>query len=122
MTPRNAKQQTYDLGLKAEKWACLILRLKGFRILEVRYKTPVGEVDIIARHKQTLVFVEVKARQTMDQALYSLTPSMRQRIGRGAEYFLSSHPEWQGKECRFDMFVFLNRTKWHHIPNAWDMA
>ena len=61
--PRNSLRQGAELyGRKGETLAAWFLRLKGYRILESRYKTPVGEIDLIARRWGTTVFVEVKSR------------------------------------------------------------
>ena len=48
--------------------------LKGYRILARRYRTPHGEIDIVARRQQLIAFVEVKARASLDDAAYAVTP------------------------------------------------
>lgn len=117
--PLNRKEISHRDGLLAEAGAAFLLRLKGYRILARRYKTPVGEVDIIAARGRTLVFVEVKARQTPAQAIESLTPGMRGRIGRAAAHFLAAHPRWADKECRFDLVAVSLPFQWRHLDNAW---
>ncbi len=67
-------------GRRAETIAALWLRLKGYRIVARRVKTGGGEIDIVARHRDTLVFVEVKARASLDSAIVSLHPAARARI------------------------------------------
>ena len=67
-------------GRRAETIAAWYLRAKGYRILAQRVQTRVGEIDIIARHGDSLVFVEVKARATLDSATIALHPSALRRI------------------------------------------
>lgn len=69
----NQKQKTYQRGLHAETVAVWFLRLKGYKILVRRYKTKVGEIDIIARRGNKIIFTEVKARPSIDIALESIT-------------------------------------------------
>ena len=56
----------YARGLVAEGIAAWLLRLKGYRVLATRYRTPLGEIDIVARRGKVLAFVEVKARPTVE--------------------------------------------------------
>ena len=66
--PRPERQITFRTGISAESRAAMFLVAKGFRILARRWKSPVGEIDIIARRRSLLVFVEVKARDSLDDA------------------------------------------------------
>ncbi len=67
-------------GRRAEALAALFLRLKGYRILARRVRTPVGEIDLVVRRGDTLVFVEVKARPTLDSGIFALHPAAQRRI------------------------------------------
>lgn len=67
-------------GRRAETIAALFLQLKGYRILDRRVRTRVGEIDLVARKGNTLVFVEVKARATLDSGVFALHPAARRRI------------------------------------------
>ena len=67
-------------GRRAETVAAWYLRVKGYKILARRVRTPVGEIDIIARHRDSLVFVEVKARRALDSAIIALHPAALRRI------------------------------------------
>jgi putative endonuclease len=67
-------------GRRAETIAAWYLRAKGFKILARRVRTPVGEIDIIARRGDSLVFVEVKARRTLDSAIFALHPTALRQI------------------------------------------
>jgi putative endonuclease len=78
-------RKAYRLGHLAETRCVWYLRLKGYRILSRRFKTPVGEIDIVARHRGTLVFVEVKARADVEAAAGSLAKSLP-RMQRALDY------------------------------------
>jgi putative endonuclease len=67
-----SRRAGYRQGLRAETIAALFLRLKGYRILARRFTSPVGEIDLVARRGTSLVFVEVKARPTLDAAAESI--------------------------------------------------
>ncbi len=114
----NQKKKAYDHGLMAEGAAELFLRAKGFKILERRYKTPVGEIDIIALDDSYLVFVEVKARSSVDDALYSLTPKMKMRIQDAALYFTTSFPEYADRPMRVDVMAVKLPFTIRHLENA----
>lgn len=76
----DSRRQRERWGRQAESIAALWLRLKGYRILGRRVRTPVGEIDLIARQGDSLIFVEVKARATLDSAVFALHPAACQRI------------------------------------------
>ena len=77
---RRSRVASEAWGRRAETAAAWYLRAKGYRILARRVKTKAGEIDLVARHRDTLVFVEVKARTTLDSAILSLHPAARARI------------------------------------------
>lgn len=108
--------KSYKFGLRAEFFACLILRLKNYRIIARRYKTPLGEVDIIAARGDTLIFVEVKARTQM-QSFELLSSAQQKRIINAAKYFVSSN-KINTKICRFDLIIIKNALSFQHIKNA----
>src|SRR5437762_8468729 len=92
--PRPERQVAFRLGLSAESRAAALLVAKGFRILARRWKSPVGEIDIVARRRHLLVFVEVKAREHFDDAAWSVTDRQRSRIVAAAESYLAyAHDE-----------------------------
>ena len=80
-------------GLSAESRAAMLLIAKGYRIAARRWKTPLGEIDIIARRRRALIFVEVKARVRVDDAAEAVTERTRQRIIAAAELWLAHHPD-----------------------------
>src|SRR4029079_1525858 len=89
--PRPERQAAFHLGISAESRAAALLIAKGFRILARRWKSPAGEIDIIARRRPLLVFVEVKARANLDEAAESVVPRQRARIAAAAEAWLAVH-------------------------------
>jgi putative endonuclease len=69
---RPERQAAFRIGISAESRAAAYLIAKGFRILARRWRSLVGEIDIVARRRRLLVFVEVKARNSLDEAAESL--------------------------------------------------
>jgi putative endonuclease len=109
------------LGRRGETLAAWLLRLKGYRILASRFKTPVGEIDLVAKHFGTLVFIEVKARKSgaIDDAWQSMNT---RRITKAADFWLSRHPRHAGSDMRYDV-IFLAPMHWpRHVVNAFDAA
>lgn len=113
------KVKTYEFGLLAEEAAAFFLMMKGYRILARRYKTPVGEVDLVARRGKKIVFVEVKARRRGEDALSSVTPHMQVRILRAAQHYISRNPSLVDYELRFDLIAFAPPFFLRHLDNAW---
>lgn len=108
-------------GRRGETMAAWFLRLKGYRIIASRFKTPVGEIDLVARHFGTLVFVEVKARRSgsLTEAWGAVND---RRITRAADYFLVRHPHYANTDMRYDV-IFLAPMAWpRHVVNAFDAA
>src|SRR5436305_6206345 len=75
----------FRTGLSAEARAAAYLIAKGYRILAMRFRSPYGEIDIVARRRNLLAFVEVKARATLDDAAWAVTPRQQQRIINAAQ-------------------------------------
>jgi putative endonuclease len=112
----------FRLGLSAESRAAMLLIAKGFRIAARRWKTPFGEIDIIARRRRTLAFVEVKARVTIDQGAEAVTPQAKQRIIAAAELWLAHNPDDTRRDIRFDVMLVAPGRMPHHIVNAFDAS
>lgn len=106
-------------GRAAERVAAWLLRLEGYRILERRFATPCGEIDLIARRGGVLVFVEVKRRGETAAALGALGERQRLRIVRAAELYLRARPQLAGLVCRFDLVAVGGRGWPVHLPDAW---
>ena len=108
-------------GRSAERWAALWLRLHGWQILEKRFRTPVGEIDLIACRGETVAFVEVKARPTVAAGLDALRPKQKRRWRRAAEFWQAGHPHDRARTLRFDLVVI---TPWRlplHLGNLDDV-
>ena len=115
---RSRRVRAYRRGLFAETLAALLFRLKGYRIVARRYKTPVGEIDLVAVKGKRLTFIEVKARKSREDAAWTLPTRQRRRIVRAAQYWLSSHPNFAGHDMAFDV-VLAAPWRWpHHIADA----
>jgi putative endonuclease len=122
-TDRNpARQGAESFGRHGETIAAWFLRLQGYRIVETRCKTPVGEIDLIARRFGITVFVEVKTRRSATLEGEALTVVNTRRIVRAAEYYISRHPRLAQSTLRFDV-IFLAPRMWpRHVKNAFDAS
>lgn len=116
---RARRRAAYRSGHAGERLAAFRLRLFGYHILARRYRTRVGEIDLVARRGQVLAFVEVKRRGDAVAALEAVTPGARLRIRRAAELFLQRHPTLAGLGLRFDIMVVTPWAWPRHIVDAW---
>jgi putative endonuclease len=91
---REARVRAYCRGLFAETLAAFLIRLKGHRIVAQRYRTPVGEIDLVALKGRRLAFIEVKRRKTRDDAAWTIPTRQKRRIVRAAQYWLAGHPAY----------------------------
>jgi len=120
--PQPERQIAFRRGLSAESRAAALLIAKGYRIAARRFRTPVGEIDIVARRRRTLVFVEVKARESLDDAAESVVMRQRRRIIAAAEAWLASHPDDADCEMRFDVVLVAPKSLPRHIMAAFDAS
>ena len=120
--PRRKRVAAFRLGLSAESRAAAYLIAKGYRIVARRWRSPVGEIDIVARRKQVLVFVEVKARATFDGAAESVSDRQQRRIVAAAEAWLALHPDQTNGDIRFDAVLVAPGKLPRHIPAAFDAS
>jgi putative endonuclease len=117
-----ARVEAFRTGLSAESRAAALLIAKGYRILAKRFRTPHGEIDIVARRRNLIVFVEVKARATLDDAAYAVTPRQQARIIAAAQIWLMAHPEHEGYDLRFDAMLVAPRRLPRHLMAAFDAS
>jgi putative endonuclease len=117
---RVARQAAFRVGVTAESRAAAYLAGCGYTIAARRFKSPVGEVDIVARRGAELVFVEVKARRRLDDAAWSLTPRQQKRIVAAAEAWLADHPDDGACDIRFDVILVARTGRTQHITAAFD--
>lgn len=113
----------YRKGKRAEFLARWYMILHGYRIIARNYVigrgTTAGEIDFIAKKGKTVVFVEVKQRQTLDSAAYAITHDQQRRLIRGAECFIKNNPQFQRFNLRFDAILVVLPWQIRHIKNAW---
>lgn len=113
------RQRAYRAGLLAETAAVWWLRFKGYRILAQRYRTPVGEIDVVVARGPVLAAVEVKHRGSAAAAAEAVTATQQQRIVRALEHFLAGHPAFANQALRFDA-VLVVPWRWPcHLEDAW---
>jgi putative endonuclease len=117
-----ARVAAFRTGVSAEGCAAVFLMAKGYRILARRYRTPYGEIDIVARRRNLLAFVEVKARASLDDAAYAVTPRQQARIIDAAQGWLMAHPEHAEFELRFDAMLIAPRRLPRHLLAAFDAS
>lgn len=109
-------------GRRGETLAAWYLRLKGYRIVATRVKTPVGEIDLVARRSGTTAFIEVKSRQSRHETGMALEAVNTRRIVRAAEYYVARHPALAKTALRFDV-IFLAPLMWpRHVKGAFDAS
>ena len=112
----------FRTGLSAESRAAAYLIAKGYRILAKRFRTPYGEIDLVARRRNLIAFVEVKARASLDDAAWAVTPRQQQRIINAAQAWLTAHPEHAEFEMRFDAMLIAPRSLPRHLLAAFDAS
>jgi putative endonuclease len=112
----------FRTGLSAESRAAALLMAKGYRILAKRFKTPYGEIDLVAKKRNLIAFIEVKARARLDDAAYAVTPRQQQRIIEAAQAWLMAHPEHAEFELRFDAILIAPRHLPRHLLAAFDVS
>ena len=112
----------FKTGLSAESRAAAYLLAKGYRILARRFRTPHGEIDIVARRRNLVAFIEVKARASLDAAAYAVTPRQQARIIAAAQAWLAAHPEHADFDLRFDAMLIAPRSLPRHLPAAFDAS
>lgn len=119
MSAHAKKREAYKRGLWAEERAALYLICRGYKILHTRYKTPMGEIDLLARRGNVLAAIEVKARGTRESGLEAVSGRSQGRIERALKYFLAANPRYANHDIRFDVIVYTGAFSITHLDNAW---
>jgi putative endonuclease len=122
IAPRPERLVAFRFGLSAESRAAAYLIAKGYRIVARRWRSPVGEIDIVARRRGVLVFVEVKARARLDDAAEAVTDRGKRRIVAAAEAWLAAHPDDMTSAMRFDAVLVAPGRMPRHIPAAFEAS
>ena len=112
------KIQAFRRGWISEYLAALYLMCKGYRILALRYKTKVGEIDIIARKGDIVIFCEVKARQTVDDAVFAVNATTQKRIRDASDVWLARQKNASNLSQRYDLIAIMPRSLPKHIENC----
>lgn len=106
----------YRRGVWSETCALFLLRLKGYRLIQRRYKTPLGEIDLLMAQGSTLIAVEVKYRPHYDAAAYALSTRQQYRIRRSLEQAHKQFPQFFYLRCDT---VLIFDDKWPiHMKNV----
>jgi len=116
MTTRKTSDRT---GRRAELIAALYLQLKGYRVLERRFKTKAGEIDLIARKGSLLVIIEVKARKTLQLAHESISPQSKNRIAKAADIYVRKNSHVQNLGLRYDAVFIIGGWRVVHAKDYW---
>ena len=116
------RQKAEETGRLAEIIALSLLVAKGYRLLARRYKSTVGEVDLVMRRGDVTAFIEVKARATHDEAITSVTDIQARRIAAAAAQWMTQDSVANNGPCRFDIVAVNSHFLPQHIENAFDGA
>ena len=92
--------------------------LEGYRIVALRYRTKLGEIDIIARKRNLAIFVEVKARREEMSAIDAVLPMAQNRIRAASDLWLARQRDYAVLSQRCDIVAILPRRLPRHFPNA----
>lgn len=113
------RRRAWRRGRWAELVCAALLMLRGYRIMARRLRSPVGEIDILARRGNVLAVIEVKARGDTDQAAESVTQRQQQRLIRAAGWVVAGRPALASLQVRFDVMLVAPWRLPRHIVDAW---
>lgn len=116
MSAGQKRLRAFRKGHWAEYAAALVLVTKGFRIVARRYRTPLGEIDLIARRGRLVAIVEVKARKSLEEAMDAVSATAMRRIEAAADLWLARQPDRDRLSLRFDLVATLPRRWPVHVP------
>ncbi len=105
-------------GRDGEARAAWYLRIKGWRILDKRVRTPAGEVDLVAKRGNLIAFVEVKTRATAAELDFAIDHHRLSRVAAAAEYLMPRYAG-PGDDIRVDVVLICRGSLPRHIENAW---
>jgi len=103
---RSLRVARYRMGLRAELLVATLYTCMGYQIVARRFKTTVGEIDLIAARGKRIAFIEVKRRVVQEDCEAAITPELRTRVRRAAETWLGRNPRFQTYDLGFDL-VFV---------------
>lgn len=111
------RRRAHGKGHRGEWLAALALMLKGYRILARRFRTRLGEVDLIAKRGDVIAVVEVKARASLAEAMDAITPTAQRRIEAAGDLWLSRQADHGRLSVRYDLVAVLPRRWPVHVEN-----
>jgi putative endonuclease len=114
-------RRSVDRGRESERAAVRFLRRSGFRILATNYRSPYGELDIVARDGNTIAFIEVKSRADLRHGgpAEAIDRTKRKRIARAASHYISRFGLGD-RECRFDAIAIVDGKAAEHVKGAFE--
>lgn len=112
------RQKAWRRGHISEYLAAAFLLFKGYRIVAIRHRTKLGEIDIIARKGDLAVFVEVKARRGEQEAIDAVSFSAQKRIRAASDLWLARQPDFALISQRYDIVAILPGRWPQHFPDA----
>ncbi|HEX7781668.1 MAG TPA: YraN family protein [Sphingobium sp.] len=116
--PTPARLQAEKRGRQAERICAWWLRLKGWKILARRVRTPLGEIDLIARRGAMIAFVEVKARATVAELDFAIDERRLSRVAAAAEILWPTYMQ-PGDDMRIDVMLLAPGRPPRHLTNVW---
>lgn len=111
-------RRAHALGHRLEYIALIHFLLKGYRILGFRLKTPEAEIDLLVLKGKRLAMVEVKSRQTLEEALLSVSEVQRQRLWQAGQKLMARRPKWQAYQLELDLYLMAKGHWPQHIKSA----
>ncbi len=120
MAKRLTRQEAERRGHRGEWLAAWYLRFKGYRIVAKRFKTKTGEVDIIARKRDLIIMVEVKARPSVLEAMDAISATAQRRIESAGDIWLSRQRDFAKLSVRYDLIAILPRSWPVHVERLFD--
>lgn len=112
------RQRAEKQGRAGEGRAALWLQMKGWRILDRRRKTPLGEIDLIAKRGKIVAFIEVKWRKRADELDFAIDEYRLQRVAAATEAVAHEYAQ-EDEDIRVDVLLLAPGTFPRHIVNAW---
>lgn len=116
--PNPGKLKALRRGRLAEYVAALYLLAKGYRIVAIRHRTKLGEIDIVARRGNLVVCVEVKARDGADNAVFAVSGTAQRRIRAASDLWLARQPDAHLLSVRYDILAVLPWRLPRHFKDA----
>jgi putative endonuclease len=113
--------KNYQKGIDSEIKTINYLKSQGYEILASRFKTSFGEIDILAKHEDTIIGIEVKYRKSIESAAYSINTKQKSRIIDAMNIFLQDFIQENQiyPFIRFDVVLLSSSKEMNHIKNAW---